>query len=322
MAITLTEKKIEYIIEEAVLRLIQENLKGQMVFGVKGNIPLTPAVELCNDVNPNVLAKCDDGSRSIPRNKIGDPQYFGGTRVWDAFEKYSNAISRRADLGRTPVSFFIFLNKIRNGWKGSKLEMFEKDGNYLLGISKMGVFLCIYICPKTAGVGMFKFIKDVCEYDNVVFAVTDDMGSMLERLGCPKYSDKVMAKFRGKQHEKMVYGSTQSAADTGAKILGMMGNSDNLTNTVKHAFKTNPSLHNLYQQNPKVVLDLMKQPIIMNFLAENPKIVEDLLKNPQILQSFSDNPVFGFLNFLKSIKNQNLHSIVNEIIKNEKRNIL
>ena len=28
-----------------------------------------------------------------------------------------------------------------------------------------------------------KLVKEVCEYNNVVFAVTDDMGAMLERLG-------------------------------------------------------------------------------------------------------------------------------------------
>ena len=294
MVIKLTEDKLNKIINESILQLLIESLKGQMSFGVKGNIPLVPAKILCDDVNPQVLAKCDDGSRSIPRNKIGDPQYFGNTKIWDAFEKYSNAISRRADLGRTPVSFFIFLNKIRNGWKGSQLEMFEKDGNYLLGISKMGVFLCVYICPKTAGIGMFKFIKDVCEYDNVVFAVTDDMADMLERLGCPKYGEKIMAKFRGHQSEKTVYGTTQETANKGAEILGLMGKSDNLSTMVKQMFINNPSMHVLYQQNPQIVSDLMKQPTVINYLSNNPTIIDKLIKNPQLLQSIINNPS-GFL---------------------------
>ena len=179
MKTQITEKMLEHIVYESTIRLIRESLSGQMNFGIKGNIPLVPSTTLCDDVNPQVLDMVDSGDRSIPRNKIGEPQYFGGSKVWDAYEKYSAAITRRADLGRTAVSFFVFLQKIRYGWKGAPLQVYESNENYLIGTMRNGVFLCIYLCPKTVGIGMFKFIKEVCEYDNVVFAVTDDMANML-----------------------------------------------------------------------------------------------------------------------------------------------
>lgn len=319
MRMIINEDRLKLIIENAALEVIQENLKGQMAFGVKGNIPLQPAVKLCDDVNPQVLAKCDDGSRSIPRGQLGDPQYFGGTKIWDAYKQYSAAISRRADIGRTPVSFFIFLNKVRHGWKGSPLEVYEKDGNYLLGITKMGYFLCVYLCPKTVGIGMFKFIKEVCEYDNVIFAVTDDMAKMLEKLGCPKHDGAVTAKFRGQVSNKIVYGSTQEAAEAGAKLLGLMGKTGDIGKIATDAMQQNPQLMQLYQDNPQIVYQLMNQPIITKLLADNPKMVDELINNPDMLKSFSANPKQAILDMLKSKSNKLATSVVNEMKKRKKR---
>ena len=269
----INEDTLKKIVYEASMTLIMESLKSQMSFGIKGNIPLQPAQSLCDDVDPQVLAKVDSGDRSIPRKKVGDPQFFGGSKVWDAYEKYSAAISRRADLGRTPVSFFVFLNKIRKGWKGANLQVYESNENYLIGTLRGGVFLCIYLCPKNVGIGMFKFIKEVCEFDNVVFAVTDDMADMLERLGCPKHDGTVQAKFRGQMHDKMVYGSTQEAAERGAKLLGLMSKSDDIMNVIKDVLQQNPKLQALYSKDPDIIFKLMNNPKLLNAIVNNLSII-------------------------------------------------
>ena len=261
------------LVNESVERMIYEGLRDNMAFGVNGNIPVQPAQSLCDDVDPQVLAKVDSGDRSIPRRKVGDPQFFGGSKVWDAYEKYSAAISRRADLGRTPVSFFVFLNKIRKGWKGAPLQVYESNENYLIGTMRGGVFLCIYLCPKNVGIGMFKFIKEVCEFDNVVFAVTDDMADMLERLGCPKHDGTVQAKFRGQMHDKMVYGSTQEAAERGAKLLGLMSKSDDIMNVIKDVLQQNPKLQALYSKDPDIIFKLMNNPKLLNAIVNNLSII-------------------------------------------------
>ena len=216
------------VINESIESFLLEGVRDQMSFGIKGPIPVEPASSLCDDVNPDVLSMVDSGKRGIPREMIGSPKYFGGTKIWDAYMKYSNAITRRADLGRSAVSFFIFLRKVRMGWKGAPLQVYESNGNYLIGTMRNGVFLCIYLCPQNASIGMFKFIKEVCEFNNVVFAVTDDMGDMLERLGCPKYDNMVNARYKGRACEKVVYGSTKEAAETGAKIVNLLGKAVNL----------------------------------------------------------------------------------------------
>ena len=312
MKTQITEKMLEHIVYESAIRLIRESLSGQMNFGIKGNIPLVPSTTLCDDVNPQVLDMVDSGDRSIPRNKIGEPQYFGGSKVWDAYEKYSAAITRRADLGRTAVSFFVFLQKIRYGWKGAPLQVYESNENYLIGTMRNGVFLCIYLCPKTVGIGMFKFIKEVCEYDNVVFAVTDDMADMLERLGCPKHDGLVPAKFRGKKGHKMVYGSTQEAAEQGAKLLGLMDKAGELGGALKDAMLQNPKLKALYDQDPDIAFKLMNEPIITQFLANNPKIVDMFISDPTILQGMAKDPIRGFMDFLQKYLSSASTSSINE----------
>lgn len=294
---------LKSIVNESVESLLLEGVRDQMSFGIKGPIPVEPASSLCDDVNPDILAMVDSGNRGIPRRMIGDPKYFGGTKVWDAYVKYSDAITRRADLGRTAVSFFIFLKKIRHGWKGAPLQVYESNESYLIGTMRGGVFLCIYLCPKNVGIGMFKFIKEVCEYNNVVFAVTDDMADMLERLGCPKYEEAIMAKFRGSLHEKMVYGSTVEAANKGAKLLNLMGKSGQLGDILKNALQENPKLKELYDKDPDIVFKLINEPIITQCLMNNPQLVDFINGNPDIMNQISLDPIKGFLNFLISYKN-------------------
>lgn len=294
---------LKSIVNESVESLLLEGVRDQMSFGIKGPIPVEPASSLCDDVNPDILAMVDSGNRGIPRRMIGDPKYFGGTKVWDAYVKYSDAITRRADLGRTAVSFFIFLKKIRHGWKGAPLQVYESNESYLIGTMRGGVFLCIYLCPKNVGIGMFKFIKEVCEYNNVVFAVTDDMADMLERLGCPKYEEAIMAKFRGSLHEKMVYGSTVEAANKGAKLLNLMGKSGQLGDILKNALQENPKLKELYDKDPDIVFKLINEPIITQCLMNNPQLVDFINGNPDIINQISLDPIKGFLNFLISYKN-------------------
>ena len=303
MNTVINKNMLKSIVNESVESLLLEGVRDQMSFGIKGPIPVEPASSLCDDVNPDILAMVDSGNRGIPRRMIGDPKYFGGTKVWDAYVKYSDAITRRADLGRTAVSFFIFLKKIRHGWKGAPLQVYESNESYLIGTMRGGVFLCIYLCPKNVGIGMFKFIKEVCEYNNVVFAVTDDMADMLERLGCPKYEEAIMAKFRGSLHEKMVYGSTVEAANKGAKLLNLMGKSGQLGDILKNALQENPKLKELYDKDPDIVFKLINEPIITQCLMNNPQLVDFINGNPDIINQISLDPIKGFLNFLISYKN-------------------
>lgn len=307
------------VINESIESFLLEGIRDQMSFGIKGPIPVEPASSLCDDVNPDVLSMVDSGQRGIPRGMIGSPKYFGGTKIWDAYMKYSNAITRRADLGRSAVSFFVFLKKTRMGWKGAPLQVYESNGNYLIGTMRNGVFLCIYFCPQNASIGMFKFIKEICEFNNVVFAVTDDLANMLERIGCPKYDDTINAKFRGKMHEKMVYGSTKEAVEKGAELLTLMGKSSEAGDVLKNALQENPKLKELYDNNPQIVYKIINEPIITKCLMNNPQLIDIIIKNPYVIQQIMINPIKGFFNFLiKYRANRMATNSINED-KNDKK---
>lgn len=303
MNTVINKNMLKSIVNESVESLLLEGVRDQMSFGIKGPIPVEPASSLCDDVNPDILAMVDSGNRGIPRRMIGDPKYFGGTKVWDAYTKYSEAMLRRADLGRTPLSFFYFLKMVRDGKWGAPLHVYESDGSYLIGTIRQGIFLCVYLCPKNAGIALFKLVKEVCEYNNVVFAVTDDMGAMLERLGCPKYDGNVMARSRGHNCEKVVYGSTKEAAEQGAKLVNFMGKSGSLKKAVDDGLSQNPKVKEFLDQNPDLVYDVMKNPIIMQCLMDNPQIIDFINNNPDIVQQISLDPIKGLLNGLIKYRN-------------------
>jgi hypothetical protein len=267
-----------------------------MKFGTKGNIPLFSAKELFKDVDPSIVQQFD----RIPYYMLNDPRYFGNSEVWQVYQQYSAAISRKS--GRSDVGFDIFMEKIMHNWMGSPIMCYANNGNYLLGIVKSGVFICVYFAPKSVGIGMFKFIQEICEFDNVVFAVTDDMADMLERLGCPKHNEAVNAKFRGQMHEKMVYGSTQDAAEKGAKLLNLMGKSGELGGVLASALQNNPKLKELYDNDPQIVYKLINEPIITQCLMNNPQLVDFINSNPDIMNQISADPLRGFLNFLMNYK--------------------
>jgi hypothetical protein len=301
------------IVNETISNIIFESARDQMTFGTKGPIPTNLASTLCDDVSPDVLAMVDSGNRSIPKRMINDPKYFGGTKVLDAYTKYSEAMLRRADLGRTPLSFFYFLKMVRDGKWGAPLHVYESDGSYLIGTIRQGIFLCVYLCPKNAGIALFKLVKEVCEYNNVVFAVTDDMGAMLERLGCPKYDGDVMARSRGHDCEKVVYGSTKEAAEQGAKLVNFMGKSGSLKKAVDDGLSQNPKVKEFLDQNPDLVYDVMKNPIIMQCLMDNPQIIDFINNNPDIVQQIALDPIKGLLNgLIKYRNNMTAKSAVNE----------
>jgi hypothetical protein len=306
-------ESLRTLINESIDNLIYEGLRDQMSFGVAGPIPLNPASSLCDDIDQSVLDMVDSGERVIPRRMIGDPKYFGNTKIWQVYQNYSAATLRRADLGRKPVSFFTFLNRVRNGWKGGELQYFESDGNILIGTYRQGVFLCIYFAPKTPSpINMIKFIKEICTYDNVVFSVTDDMGQMLERLGCPKYGD-VKAKHNGHDCDKVLYATTQEAANTGAKLVNLLAKSSDLGNNVKNALMQNPKLSSMLDDNPNLPFEVMNIPQVTTLLMNNPDVVDTINNNPAVLQQITTNPLEGLMAFLQAYKNQKFsQSTINE----------
>ena len=325
MGILINEDRLKFIIEEAALRIIQENLKGQMAFGTKGPIPTKPTNDLDKDFPKEVkerfkLAAMGDRSARIPRHLMGEPEYLGNTLMWTMYQQYANAMNRRADLGRHDVGFGTFYKKLINGWLGGPMSYYESDGNYLFGLERAGLFVCVYFAPKSAGIGMFKFVKEVCEYNNVVFSVTTDLADMLERLGCPKWNDgeDIKVKYQGHLADKKIYGSTQEAADEGAKLVQLMTKSKDINNNFTDLLSQNPHLQALYDKDPDVVNKFMTHPVVLKFMMNNPDIIQKFLDDPSVVQQKVSDPIMALRDYLLKYRRKPASSTINEMKKHKK----
>ena len=92
------------------------------------------------------------------------------------------------------------------------------DGSHLFGFWIDNYFLACYFAPIGYS-GMAKLIKGICQYDNIIFAITQDMSPMLERMGVPKADKTHDAPWRGKVVTKDVFGTSQKAIEKGFEIL-------------------------------------------------------------------------------------------------------
>ena len=113
--------------------------------------------------------------------------------------------------------FFGWLHDIRNG----KIDRVLADGkypiyayangnNWLFGHFVEGIFILCYISADTH-IGMFKTIKSICEHNNVVFEVTLDIASQLERLELFTDGKIHIAKFHGHEVEKKIFATSVHA---------------------------------------------------------------------------------------------------------------
>jgi len=92
--------------------------------------------------------------------------------------------------GKIPVGLNYFANKAFNS------AMFEHQGSYVFGSHDNELFLPTHFAPKSLK-GGFAAQKALSEYSNVMYAVTQEMTPMLERLGFSVAKSGVKVPFRG-----------------------------------------------------------------------------------------------------------------------------
>ena len=320
----ITEATLRKIIYETV-NIVLENIQSQMSFGSKGPIPAKPTSNLDSDFPKEVKERFNrvamgDKSARIDSRLLGKPEYLGNTLMWTMFQQYSNAMNRRADLGRHNVNFGTFYKKLIKGWLGGPMSYYESNGNYLFGVERAGLFVCVYFAPKNAGMGMFKFIKEICDYDNVVFSVTLDLANMLERLGCPKWNDGEIIKVphQGHLEDKKIYGSTQRAADEGAKLVKLMNNSKGINQNLTGLLSQNPNLQALYDKDPDIVNKFMTNPAVLKYMMNHPDVIQKFLDDPTVAQQAVANPTAALSQYLQKKRPKAAQSTINEMRRRRK----
>lgn len=119
------------------------------------------------------------------------------------YKKYARAMHRRRDYTLEIHSFVQLCTN--EGW-GDHRCYFYKD-SMVHGFFKEYMnktYFCIsHFCPSSLREGV-EMIKYLLKYDNVVFAVTDDLSVMLEKIGY-QYITSIPQEFDGELTMKEVY---------------------------------------------------------------------------------------------------------------------
>lgn len=120
-----------------------------------------------------------------------------------AWENYAKAmLKRRPDTAVLPYERF------ENYVLMAGTFVVSNGNNAIIGQMNNGVFCPSYFAPYglKGGIDLIKELRK----DNVIFAVTEDLGDMLKKLGY-KFLFKVKACFRDEEVEKVVYTSSYKA---------------------------------------------------------------------------------------------------------------
>ena len=119
-----------------------------------------------------------------------------------AWENYAKAMSKRRPDSVLPYERF------ENYVLGAGTFVASNGNNAIIGQMNNGVFCPSHFAPYglKGGIDLIKMLRK----DNVIFAVTEDLGDMLKRLGY-KFLFEAKACFRDEEVEKVVYVSSYKA---------------------------------------------------------------------------------------------------------------
>lgn len=213
-----------------------------------------------------------------PKYRVNIEKVFGDTEAYRIYMNYYNAMMSKE--GKKAVGFMNWLHFVCDGKKGQPIMGYEVDGSYLFGLWIDGYFLCAYFAPN-GKMGMFKVISGIAQYNNIIFAVTQDMSSMLERLGIPKAETTHDAPWRGNVVTKDVFGTSQEAIKKGFEILDRSSEFESMKKQVnknvdKDTLKTLISQYKSMNNNQKAQF---KQKLIDVLQQSRPDLADKLKNN-------------------------------------------
>lgn len=212
----LNENHIRKIVKESLQQLLMELNVG--VVGRSGPITISdmviPSERFAKEYK--LSSEIYEKSKANPRYRVNLEKVFGETEAYKVWKNYYNAMMSKE--GKKAVGFLTWLHFVCNGKKGQPIYGYEVDGSYIFGMWIDNYFLCAYFAP-VGFTGMFKVVGGIAQYNNIIFAVTQDMSSMLTRLGIPKADKTHDAPWRGKVVTKDVFGTSQEAIEKGFQIL-------------------------------------------------------------------------------------------------------
>ena len=153
-------------------------------------------------------------------DEIDYSKVFGEYDLYKIWYNYKRAMERNRIGGY--LDFESFMNYLLN-YGG--VYMYEYNDSYIIGHYKNGIFKPSHFSTENIREGN-KMIKSIIRYDNIIFAVTEDLKKMLVKLGA--FTDKnlvIPMIFRDMLVEKHII---FTSPDIMAKVLYKLKNEKNV----------------------------------------------------------------------------------------------
>ena len=212
----INENTVRKMVEEALQSVLNESVNMADKVGINGNLKkyslIDPADMFKNEWDD--IVRIINGGERVNLNRV-----FGQTLAYKIWKQYHDAMMSKE--GKKALGFIQWMKYVCNGKFGHKILAYHVDDNFVFGLWSMGYFVTVYLAPNNVA-GLYRLITSLCEYSNIVFPVTEDLGKMLNKLGVPKSEDMHTARWRGRDVQKNVFGTSREAIHYGIMLLNCL----------------------------------------------------------------------------------------------------
>lgn len=187
------------------------------------------------------------------------------------------------DYPKVAIGFIHWLENMTTAKKidefggiATKIYAYKYNDSYLFGYYNFGIFIANSFSGGNSGIN--PLINSICEYNNVIFAVSMDLAPMLIKLGL--YTDGKIhtTQFGGRNVRKMTLA-------TNPDLIGLNNETNEFENSkesvIQNLFK-NEKLKKFYSQNPQLLSDILNDEGVQEYLKEHPKDSETLFSKIMI----------------------------------------
>jgi hypothetical protein len=174
-------RRYERLIKEKGVGILGKMEESDLINPDKYNDEFEMIEELYYDLEDNFNNYDDEEDEEdyAQKYKEFEDELFSKVKdstIYSMWLNYKNAMERNRP--NSSLSLDRFANYLNSG----RVLLFENNGSFIIGNYANGFFKPSHFAPKNIREGV-EIIKELIKYDNIIFAVTDDLKGMLDKLG-------------------------------------------------------------------------------------------------------------------------------------------
>jgi len=195
---------------------------------------------------------------------------------------------------KTAISFFHWIENLTQyrdidefGGLPTRILAYNIGNAYIFGYFNLGLFIANSFSGTKADV--FRIVREICQYNNIVFSVSMDLAGMLLGLGLYTNGDIHSTKFGGRTVRKM-------SLTTNKDLLGVISKIDKRSDEFekeREVRKQNQQITNNNDEKPvntDFLADIIKDKGVLNFALKNPKLIQSVFEDPKMQDKLNNNP--------------------------------